>query len=147
MNYTISSSWDQNETSAQRIRKRNSDKINRSWVPASCRTFVWSRYFLLSEKWKAIPGTIFLAWREIFNSLNFENHQSERLHICSGIFKRNKVFLFFNKNLHHLTMWNNRYGTKKGALQLIPEVEVQRIKSQRFKDFHSVQDPWPLLIA
>ena len=25
-------------------------------------------------------------------------------------------------------MWNNRYGAEKGVLQLIPNVEVQRIK-------------------
>lgn len=86
--------------------------------------------FFLSEKWKAITAYHISGMKEIFNSLNFESHQSERLRICSGIFKKEtSLFLFFlNKNLHHLTMWNNRYGAKKGALQLIPEVEVQRIK-------------------
>ena len=85
-------------------------------------------FLFLSERWKAIPAYHISGMKEIFNNLNFESHQSERLHICSGIFKKETSHFFFNKNLYHLTMWNNRYGAEKGVLQLIPNVEVQRIK-------------------
>lgn len=85
-------------------------------------------FLFLSERWKVIPACHISGMKEIFNSLYFESHQSERLHICNGIFKNGMSHFFFNKNLRHLRMWNNRYGAEKGVLQLIPEVAVQRIK-------------------
>lgn len=113
-NYTISSSWEQKWDICQRVRKRKIDKINRTWVPASCKTFydvIWMLFFFffLVNDWKWFRHrNIFLAWRKFHDSLNFESHQSERLHICSGILK--KEMRHFKKKIKVYIIWEGRPG-------------------------------------
>lgn len=108
----------------------------------------WSRcYFFSFFKWKIESDSSTPYFRHEGNFLIVSTMKATKVRDCISIVVSSKREwdIFLNQSQHYLRMYNNRYRTEKVVLQIIPDVEVQRIKVRVLELPILFKIPWPIL--